>query len=79
MSTVKAFIFFILISFSAATVEAGSPVWKVSKGSNYLYVGGTVHILSETDYPLPYAFELAYQRLAALVGAEFLQESAASQ
>ncbi len=26
-----------------------------------------------------YAFELAYQRLAALVGAEFLQESAASQ
>ena len=41
-------------------VTADSPVYKVSRGDNYLYIGGTVHILSEADYPLPNAFEVAW-------------------
>lgn len=41
---------------------AKAPVWKVSKGDNHLYIGGTIHLLSENDYPLPQAFETAYQQ-----------------
>jgi len=39
---------------------AASPVWKVSKGANHIYIGGTVHLLSKEDFPLPKAFENAY-------------------
>ncbi len=36
-------------------------VWKISKGDKAIYLGGTVHILRKEDYPLPQAFEQAYQ------------------
>ena len=49
-------IIFALIS----TANASSPVWKVSKGGTHIYIGGTVHLLSKEDYPLPQAFEKAY-------------------
>lgn len=35
-------------------------VWKVSKGDNSIYLGGTVHLLKPTDFPLPAPFEAAY-------------------
>ena len=28
---------------------AESPVWKVSKGENHLYIGGTIHVLTQAD------------------------------
>jgi len=40
---------------------AAGPVWKVSQGERTLYVAGTIHILAEADWPLPKAFERAYQ------------------
>lgn len=43
------------------SVQAKSPVWKVSKGDDYLYLGGTIHVLSKNDYPLPAGFDKAYQ------------------
>lgn len=43
-----------------ATALAQS-VWKVSDGSSHLYVAGTVHLLRPSDYPLPNAYEQAYQ------------------
>ena len=49
------------------TSYAGSPVWKVSKGEQYLYVGGTIHMLASSDYPLPDAFERAYTASSKLV------------
>jgi len=49
-----------LISVLALAATA-APVWKVSRGESYLYIGGTVHLLSKRDYPLPPAFEKAYQ------------------
>ncbi len=56
--------FFLSLLLSAIIVSvpanAKSPVWKVSKGDDYLYLGGTVHVLSKNDYPLPDAFEKAY-------------------
>lgn len=44
-----------------------SPVWKISKDGNYLFIGGTIHLLSKSDYPLPAAFEGAYNHSMLLV------------
>ena len=46
---------------------AQSPVWKVSTGENHLFVGGTIHVLSQADYPLPGAFDAAYKKSTILV------------
>ena len=46
---------------------AKAPVWQVSKGDNYLYIAGTVHVLSSEDYPLPPAFEEAYNNSVNII------------
>lgn len=51
----------------AGSAQAGSPVWKVSRGDRHFYLGGTIHILGESDYPLPKAFDLAYGKSDTLV------------
>jgi len=41
---------------------AKSPVFKISnKGGDYVYIGGTIHLLSPNDYPLPLGFEQAFE------------------
>lgn len=43
-----------------SAVHAASPVWKVTgPEGGTLYVGGSVHALRESDYPLPAAFDQA--------------------
>jgi len=54
------------LTFMAAAI-AKAPVWKVSKGDDYLYLGGTIHVLSKNDYPLPQAFETAYNNVDDIV------------
>lgn len=44
-----------------------SSVWKVSKGDNHLYVGGTVHLLPEDQFPLPVEFDKAYKASETIV------------
>lgn len=51
----------------SATASAATSVWKVSKGNDYLYLGGTVHILPESAFPLPAEFEQAYKDTDTLV------------
>ena len=46
---------------------AESSVWKAQKGSAVVYLGGTCHILRESDYPLPPEFERAYRASDILV------------
>jgi len=46
---------------------AKSPVWKISRSGSHLFVGGTIHVLSRSDYPLPAAFDRAYKNSAVLV------------
>lgn len=53
-----------LVSTSAM---AQSSVWKVSKGDDYLYIGGTVHLLPPSAFPLPPEFEQAYNATDTLV------------
>lgn len=51
---------------ASASSFAASPVWKVSKGDQTLFLGGTVHVLSQSDYPLPDAFDKAYKQAKTL-------------
>jgi uncharacterized protein YbaP (TraB family) len=51
--------FSLLILFSSSGAYA-APVFKVSKDGDTVYIGGTFHLLTEGDYPLPKAFEKAY-------------------
>ncbi|WP_339671839.1 TraB/GumN family protein [Dasania marina] len=56
-----------LLCCSIHLAQAGVPVWKVSSGDKHLYLAGTVHVLAAEDYPLPQAFERAYQAAASVV------------
>lgn len=53
--------------FLHADVAARTAVWKVSDGQHEFYLGGTIHVLSSADYPLPNPFEFAYQKADTLV------------
>ncbi|MES2606249.1 MAG: TraB/GumN family protein [Pseudomonadota bacterium] len=41
-------------------VNAQSSVWVATSGEQKVYLGGTVHLLRPTDFPLPAPFEAAY-------------------
>jgi len=41
--------------------SSNSSVWKVSKGNDHVFIGGTVHILPEEEFPLPDEFMNAYK------------------
>jgi len=55
------------LSITSAQAEPTSSVWKVSKGNDYIYVGGTVHILPASEFPLPGAFDKAYKDSQGIV------------
>ena len=48
-----------MLAINNATAD--SAVWQVSSGSNTVFIGGTVHLLRPSDYPLPEEYEQAYQ------------------
>lgn len=61
----------LLLSLLAANLGslafAGTSVWKVEKNGSHIFLGGTVHLLTPNDYPLPKAFDIAYQQADKLV------------
>jgi len=54
------FISALLMACSLAS-QAETSVWKVNKGNETVYIGGTVHLLRSTDFPLPDEFDIAYR------------------
>lgn len=52
---------FTLLFAFCSLVQAASPVWKVSHEGHHLYLGGTLHLLTKADFPLPSGFDEAYQ------------------
>jgi uncharacterized protein YbaP (TraB family) len=56
----------VLLSISAWTVNSAA-VYKVSKGDDVVYVGGTIHLLTEADFPLAASYENAYELADELV------------
>ena len=68
MKTEKALLsLFLLLLLFSVPLYAGSPVWIVEKDANRLFIGGTIHLLAESDYPLPAVFEKAYDESATVV------------
>ena len=57
----------LLLALLPYVLLAESSVWKVSKGEQSLYIGGTCHVLRASDYPLPTEFDLAYAAADTLV------------
>lgn len=51
-----------LLSFVAINVHAQTSVWRVSSGENEIYLAGSVHLLKESDYPLPQEFDVAFEK-----------------
>ena len=51
----------LLLTTAALPASAESSVWQASKGDSTVFLGGTIHLLRPQDYPLPGAFEAAYQ------------------
>jgi len=56
----KVIIAFVSYLILCSVVWADTSVWKVSKNGAELYLGGTCHILRNSDYPLPDEFDRAY-------------------
>ena len=54
---------FLLIGFAT---QAAS-VWQVSNGKHTVYIGGTIHLLSASDYPLPAQYNKAYDQSDVIV------------
>ncbi len=55
-----------LLFIVTTTAAADTAVWEVKKGDTIVYLGGTIHVLSISDYPLPAAFDEAY-RLSEII------------
>ncbi len=48
-------------------VSAESSVWKIAKGDDFIFIGGTVHILPPSQFPLPKEFIIAYENSDTVV------------
>lgn len=64
----------VLVIAAVNLAHADAPVWKVVKGERQLFIGGTLHLLTKSDYPLPQAFENAYRQSAIVVFEADLQK-----
>lgn len=90
--SVQRFIFFSVtilcgLILSSTNALATASVWRISHGSDYFYIGGTVHLLKAEDYPLPSEYDSAYKDADQLIfetdpdavhTAEFQQKSLAA-
>ena len=48
------------------SLSAQSSVWKVTRGNSTLYLGGTCHVLRNSDLPLPAEFDQAFAASATV-------------
>ena len=67
------------VLLSVASHGRAASVWKVTSGAgNVLYLAGSIHALKSTDYPLPSAYNRAFdasERLVCEVDPKALEES----
>ena len=58
---------FVIAMLSPWSVNAETSLWRISNGSAVLFIGGTIHLLGASDYPLPQEFDQAYKKTDKLV------------
>lgn len=56
-----------IIGFTSLAHAATTSLWQVSKNGDSIYLGGTVHVLPPSEFPLPKGFEQAYQNANVLM------------
>lgn len=56
----------LILVVTALNTQAAS-VWKVSSDQHTVYIGGTIHLLSPDDYPLPQEYDSAFEAADTLV------------
>jgi len=54
-------------AFANDTNDVTTSVWKVSNGEDVVYVGGTIHILPISEFPLPDTFSAIYEKSDTVV------------
>ena len=68
LSVVKLLVAVSLGVAGSTSLAAASPVWKVTHpDGGKLYLGGSIHALRKSDYPLPAAFDRAFADSSRLV------------
>lgn len=60
-------ILILLILFFSFSCSSQSSVWKIEGKGTKMYVGGSIHILREQDYPLPKEFKTAFDKSNTIV------------
>ncbi len=63
----QARLYSVILLLCSALAQADSAVWRVSKGADQLFIGGTVHMLPPAQYPLPAEFDAAFQHSDVVV------------
>ncbi|MBE0435723.1 MAG: TraB/GumN family protein [Methylomicrobium sp.] len=59
--------FLVFALLIAGPVYSETSLWRVSKDDAELFIGGTIHLLGTSDYPLPEAFDRVYRKADKLV------------
>lgn len=59
-STLASLLLLVATLLPSTQASAQSSVWVATSGEEKVYLGGTVHLLRPTDFPLPAPFETAY-------------------
>ncbi|MDR2923524.1 MAG: TraB/GumN family protein [Treponema sp.] len=57
---------FLSCASSPGKVQTGSSVWKVSRNGNTVFLGGSIHVLRNEDFPLPGEFDRAFSQSTML-------------
>lgn len=56
-----------LCALLSVSASAETSLYEITKGDQKIYLGGTIHVLRSSDYPLPAEFEQAYENANILV------------
>lgn len=63
----KTLLITLTLSLSVCISFAQTSVWKISKDGKELYLGGSVHVLRQSDYPLPNEFDSVFNKSELVV------------
>ncbi|ACE86160.1 TraB/GumN family protein [Cellvibrio japonicus] len=75
----KGILLWLVMLLVAPLASAESSIYEVSKGQSKLYLGGTIHLLRDSDFPLPEEFEQAYHQSRKLVLEANLQKASSPE
>jgi len=75
----RGILLWLMLLLVAPLAGAESSIYEVSKGASKLYLGGTIHLLRDSDFPLPEEFEQAYHQSRKLVLEANLQKASSPE